>query len=120
LVLKSRSRAQAPASPQAATISQTQSSAIRSALEETGAAWIKISANLEGNLANAVEPCLGWRQLVVFAISVPACSSGSRIGRERLRRVTGNFQPAIVTRKRSSLPSLNHSHRRVCNGAQRA
>jgi hypothetical protein len=53
LVLKSRSRAQAPTSPQvptssqaptnpqAASISQTQSSAIRSALEETGAAWIR-------------------------------------------------------------------------------
>jgi hypothetical protein len=47
LVLRSRSRsqaatsAQAPTSPQAASISQAQGSAIRSALEETGAAWIK-------------------------------------------------------------------------------
>ena len=47
LVLRSRGRgqaatsAQAPTSPQAATISQAQGSAIRSALEETGAAWIK-------------------------------------------------------------------------------
>jgi hypothetical protein len=41
LVLKFRSRAQAPMNPPAASISQTQGSAIRSALEETGAAWIK-------------------------------------------------------------------------------
>ena len=40
LVLRFRSRAQAPTSPQAAT-SQPQGNAIRSALEETGAAWIK-------------------------------------------------------------------------------
>ena len=45
LVLRSRSRAQAPTGPQATTISQPQAqaqgNAIRSALEETGAAWIK-------------------------------------------------------------------------------
>jgi hypothetical protein len=41
LVLRSRSRAQATTSPQAANTSQVQGSAIRSALEETGAAWIK-------------------------------------------------------------------------------
>jgi len=41
LVLRFRSRAQAPTSPQAASTSQPQGDAIRSALEETGAAWIK-------------------------------------------------------------------------------
>ena len=41
LVLRLRSRAQAPPSPQAASTSQVQGNAIRSALEETGAAWIK-------------------------------------------------------------------------------
>ena len=41
LVLRFRSRAQAPTSPQAASTSQAQGTAIRSALEETGAAWIK-------------------------------------------------------------------------------
>jgi hypothetical protein len=41
LVLRLRSRAQAPPSPQAASASQAQGNAIRSALEETGAAWIK-------------------------------------------------------------------------------
>jgi hypothetical protein len=41
LVLRSRSRAQAPVSNQAASTSQAQGNAIRSALEETGAAWIK-------------------------------------------------------------------------------
>jgi hypothetical protein len=41
LVLRSRSRTQAPASPQAAAIPQAQGTAIRSALEETGASWIK-------------------------------------------------------------------------------
>jgi Carboxypeptidase regulatory-like domain len=41
LVLRSRSRAQAPTSPQAKTISQAEGNAIRSALEETGAAWIR-------------------------------------------------------------------------------
>jgi len=41
-VLRSRSRAQTPSSPQAASASQAaQGNAIRSALEETGAAWIK-------------------------------------------------------------------------------
>jgi hypothetical protein len=40
LVLRLRSRAQAPTNPPAST-SQTQGNAIRSALEETGAAWIK-------------------------------------------------------------------------------
>lgn len=51
LVLKSRPRAQVsnsapPNTPQPRTISQPEGSAIRSALEETGAAWIK-------NLSNA-------------------------------------------------------------------
>lgn len=51
LVLKSRQRAQVsnnpqPNTPQPRTISQPEGSAIRSALEETGAAWIK-------NLSNA-------------------------------------------------------------------
>jgi hypothetical protein len=51
LVLRSRPRAQIPNSPQANSpqpraISQPEGSAIRSALEETGAAWIK-------NLSNA-------------------------------------------------------------------
>jgi len=41
LVLRSRSRTQAPASPQAAASPQAQSSTLRSALEETGASWIK-------------------------------------------------------------------------------
>jgi hypothetical protein len=41
LVLRFRSRAQAPTSPQAASTPQAQGNAIRSALEETGAAWIK-------------------------------------------------------------------------------
>jgi carboxypeptidase family protein len=41
LVLRSRSRALAPASPQVAASPQAQGSAIRSALEETGASWIK-------------------------------------------------------------------------------
>ena len=41
LVLRSRSRAQLPTSPRAGSISQPQGNAIRSALEETGAAWIK-------------------------------------------------------------------------------
>jgi Carboxypeptidase regulatory-like domain len=41
LVLRSRSRAQAPPTPQATSTSQPQGSAIRSALEETGASWIK-------------------------------------------------------------------------------
>jgi hypothetical protein len=41
VVLRSRSRAQAPPSPQAASTSPAQGTAIRSALEETGAAWIK-------------------------------------------------------------------------------
>jgi hypothetical protein len=47
LVLRSRSRAQAPANPQApatpqaAAGPQPQADAIRSAIEETGAAWIK-------------------------------------------------------------------------------
>ena len=41
LVLRFRSRAQTPTSPQAASTSQAQGTAIRSALEETGAAWIK-------------------------------------------------------------------------------
>jgi hypothetical protein len=41
LVLRSRSRAHLPTSPQAASASQPQGNAIRSALEETGAAWIK-------------------------------------------------------------------------------
>ena len=41
LVLRFRTRAQAPPSPQAASTSQAQGNAIRSALEETGAAWIK-------------------------------------------------------------------------------
>jgi Carboxypeptidase regulatory-like domain len=46
LVLRSRSRAQAPNSPQPRTGSQPEGNAIRAALEETGAAWIK-------NLGNA-------------------------------------------------------------------
>ena len=41
LVLRFRSRAQAAKSPQAVSTSQAQGNAIRSALEETGAAWIK-------------------------------------------------------------------------------
>jgi len=41
LVLRLRSRAQAPPSPQAASASQPQGNAIRSAIEETGAACIK-------------------------------------------------------------------------------
>ncbi|HEY6366406.1 MAG TPA: carboxypeptidase-like regulatory domain-containing protein [Candidatus Binatia bacterium] len=41
LVLRFRTRAQAPPSPPAASTSQAEGSAIRSALEETGAAWIK-------------------------------------------------------------------------------
>jgi hypothetical protein len=41
LVLNSRSRSQAPTSPDPASTAQAQGSAIRSALEETGAAWIK-------------------------------------------------------------------------------
>jgi hypothetical protein len=43
LVLRSRSRPQATAAPapQAASASQPEGNAIRSALEETGAAWIK-------------------------------------------------------------------------------
>jgi hypothetical protein len=41
LVLRFRTRAQAPPSPQAGITPQAQDSAIRSALEETGAAWIK-------------------------------------------------------------------------------
>jgi Carboxypeptidase regulatory-like domain len=53
LVLRSRPRAQIPNSPQPAavsnprpaTISQPDGSAIRSALEETGAAWIKSLSN---------------------------------------------------------------------------
>jgi hypothetical protein len=45
LVLRFRSRAQAPANPPAANTSQTQGNAIRSALEETGAAWIKNLGN---------------------------------------------------------------------------
>jgi hypothetical protein len=53
LVLRSRSRAQVPNSPQPAAISNPQpaaisqpdGSAIRSALEETGAAWIKNLSN---------------------------------------------------------------------------
>jgi hypothetical protein len=48
LVLRSRVRAQAPTSPQARTISQAEGNAIRSALEETGAAWIKNLANQAG------------------------------------------------------------------------
>jgi hypothetical protein len=53
LVLRARSRAQVPSSPQPAAISNPQpaaisqpdGSAIRSALEETGAAWIKNLSN---------------------------------------------------------------------------
>jgi hypothetical protein len=45
LVLRSRSRAQAPTSPQVASTSQPQGNAIRSALEETGATWIKNLGN---------------------------------------------------------------------------
>ena len=50
LVLRSRPRAQVsnnpqPTSPQPRAISQPQGSAIRSALEETGAAWIKNLSN---------------------------------------------------------------------------
>jgi len=41
LVLRFQSRAQTSTNPPAATTSQTQGNAIRSALEETGAAWIK-------------------------------------------------------------------------------
>ena len=41
LVLRFRSRAQAPPSPQAASTSQAQGNTIRSAIEETGATWIK-------------------------------------------------------------------------------
>jgi hypothetical protein len=41
LVLRFRTRAQAPPSPQAASTPQVEGNAIRSALEETGAAWIK-------------------------------------------------------------------------------
>jgi uncharacterized membrane protein len=41
LILTSRNRAQPVTSPQAVNTYQPQSSAIRSALEETGAAWIK-------------------------------------------------------------------------------
>jgi hypothetical protein len=41
LVLRSRTRAQAPPSRQAASTPQAHDSPIRSALEETGAAWIK-------------------------------------------------------------------------------
>jgi hypothetical protein len=41
LVLRSRSRTQAPASPQPVASPQPQGSALRSALEETGASWIK-------------------------------------------------------------------------------
>ena len=41
LVLRLRSRAQAPPSPQATSTSQAQGNAIRSAIEETGATWIK-------------------------------------------------------------------------------
>jgi Carboxypeptidase regulatory-like domain len=41
LVLRSRSRAPAPTSPQAASTSQPEGNAIRSALEKTGATWIK-------------------------------------------------------------------------------
>jgi hypothetical protein len=41
LVLRSRSRPQFPASSQATSISQPEGNAIRSAIEETGAAWIK-------------------------------------------------------------------------------
>jgi Carboxypeptidase regulatory-like domain len=41
LVLRFRSRAQAPTNPPATSTSQTHGNAIRSALEETGAAWIK-------------------------------------------------------------------------------
>ena len=41
LVLRFRSRTQAPASPQAAASPQAQDSTLRSALEETGASWIK-------------------------------------------------------------------------------
>jgi hypothetical protein len=41
MVLRSRSRAQAATTAQAANTFQAQGSAIRSALEETGAAWIK-------------------------------------------------------------------------------
>jgi hypothetical protein len=54
LVLRSRSRSQAPASPQpvatpqAQGSTQAQGSAIRSALEETGASWIK-SLSKSGN-----------------------------------------------------------------------
>lgn len=45
LVLRSRSRAQASNSPQPRTGSQPEGNAIRSALEETGAAWIKNLGN---------------------------------------------------------------------------
>jgi hypothetical protein len=41
LVLRFRTRAQAPQNPPAASTFQAEGSAIRSALEETGAAWIK-------------------------------------------------------------------------------
>jgi len=41
LVLRSRSQAQAPTNPQAGSTSMAQGNAIRSALEDTGAAWIK-------------------------------------------------------------------------------
>jgi hypothetical protein len=41
LLLRFRSRAQAPTSAQAGSTAQAQGNAIRSALEETGAAWIK-------------------------------------------------------------------------------
>lgn len=45
LVLRSRSRAQAPNSSQPRADSQPEGNAIRSALEETGAAWIKNLGN---------------------------------------------------------------------------
>jgi hypothetical protein len=47
LVLRSRSRAQAANSPQPRTSSGPEGNAIRSALEETGAAWIKNLGNRE-------------------------------------------------------------------------
>ncbi len=45
LVLKNRSHASIPIIPQAPSASLSQGNAIRSALEETGAAWVKSLAN---------------------------------------------------------------------------
>ena len=45
LILKDRNHARAPTIPQATSTSLTQGNTIRSALEETGAAWVKSLAN---------------------------------------------------------------------------